>query len=203
MVAQNMKSKIYHTWKEAKRANRWDADRECYLDPKGNIAVDPDSVSVETLTEQIVEEEEARQRMWWGGGEETEKEKEKEKEPQSKKVNDGIIDTSKEFTAENLKKMAHKVLAAKELEVVSGSGNESKSKVSPNDATNESGKKAKIESDCKNCMKNCKVCSTLAKLSRLLRRLKDVLDVPLSLYSLFVLSPLSLSLSKIKSVTDP
>ncbi|KAJ0614595.1 hypothetical protein HanIR_Chr02g0064191 [Helianthus annuus] len=61
--AQFMENRIYQTWKEAKRANRWDADRECYLDPKGNIAVDLDSVSVETLTEQIAKEEEARQRM--------------------------------------------------------------------------------------------------------------------------------------------
>ncbi|KAM0041265.1 hypothetical protein Hdeb2414_s0011g00364331 [Helianthus debilis subsp. tardiflorus] len=67
--AQFMKNRMYQTWKEAKTANRWDVDRECYLDPKGNIAVDPDSVRVETLTEQIEEEEEARQRMWWGGGE--------------------------------------------------------------------------------------------------------------------------------------
>ncbi|XP_035830141.1 FK506-binding protein 5-like [Helianthus annuus] len=179
--AQFMKNRIYQTWKEAKRANRWDAIRECYLDPKGNIAIDPDYVSVETLTEQIAEEEEARQRMWWGGGEaeEKEKEKEKEKESQLKKVNDGIIDTTKEFTVENLKKMADKVLAAKELEVVSESGTESKSKVSPNDSTDELGKKAKTESDCKKCMKNCKVCSTLAylnskKTEELTGRIRDV-----------------------------
>ncbi|KAJ0514711.1 putative transcription factor interactor and regulator CCHC(Zn) family [Helianthus annuus] len=175
--AQFMKNRIYQTLKEAKRANRWDADRECYLDPKANIVVDPDSVSVETHTEQIAEEEEARHRMWWRGGEADEKEKEKELQP--KKVDDRIIDTSQEFTAENLKKMADKVLAAKELEVVSESGTESKSKVSSNDSTNESGKKAKTESDCKNCMKDYKVCSTLAYLSgkkteELTERVRDV-----------------------------
>ncbi|MFS7943557.1 hypothetical protein Hanom_Chr06g00501631 [Helianthus anomalus] len=55
-----MKSRIYQTWKETKKANRWDPDRECYLDPNGNIAVDPDTFSVETLTQQIGEQEEAR-----------------------------------------------------------------------------------------------------------------------------------------------
>ncbi|XP_021995887.1 uncharacterized protein LOC110893075 [Helianthus annuus] len=156
MKAQNRMSRIYNTYKEAKKAKRWDAVRECYLDPKGNIAVDPDSISVDALIQQIAEEEEGDQRLWWGGGEEKEKEKENEKEPQTKKVDDMIIDTPQEFTAENLKKMADKVLAAKELEVVSGSRTESKSKVSQNDAINESGKKAKTESDCKNCMKNWK-----------------------------------------------
>ncbi|KAM0049485.1 putative transcription factor interactor and regulator CCHC(Zn) family [Helianthus debilis subsp. tardiflorus] len=78
VTVQFMKTRIYQTWKEAKRANRWDPDRECYLDPKGNIAVDQVSVSVETLTEQITEEEEeARQRMWWGGGEAEKKKKRK------------------------------------------------------------------------------------------------------------------------------
>ncbi|XP_035843408.1 PH domain-containing protein DDB_G0287875-like [Helianthus annuus] len=131
-----MKDKIYRTWKEAKSAKIWDADRECYLDPKGNIVVEPSSISVETLIEQIAEEEEeeeeeeeARQRMWA---------REAEEKLKSKKVDDGIIDTTKEFTADNLKKMADKVLAAKELEVDSKSGTESKNKVSSNDSTNES-----------------------------------------------------------------
>ncbi|XP_035838279.1 ELKS/Rab6-interacting/CAST family member 1-like [Helianthus annuus] len=162
-LALTMKDRHFRAWKEAKSAKRWDADRECYLDPKGNILVEPSTLLVETLIEQIAEEEEANQRLCWGSDEE----EEKEKELQSKKIDDGIIDTTKEFTAENLKKMADKVLAAKELEVESKSRTESKSKVSSNDSTNESGKtdEAKSESDCKNCMKNCKVCSTLAYLS--------------------------------------
>ncbi|XP_022004290.1 uncharacterized protein LOC110901825 [Helianthus annuus] len=136
-----------------------------------------DSVSIETVIQEIADYEEGNQRMWWGGAEE----KEKEKELQTKKVDDGIIDTSQEFTAENLKKMADKVLTAKELEVVSGSGNGSKSKVSQNDAISESGKKAKTKSDYKNCMKNCKVCSTLAYLNgektvELAKRVRDVED---------------------------
>ncbi|MFS8019469.1 hypothetical protein Hanom_Chr15g01404141 [Helianthus anomalus] len=34
MIAQSMKDRNYRAWKEAKRANRWDPDRECYLDKK-------------------------------------------------------------------------------------------------------------------------------------------------------------------------
>ncbi|XP_035843327.1 uncharacterized protein LOC118490144 [Helianthus annuus] len=121
MKAQTRMNRIYNTYKEAKRAKRWDADRECYLDPQGNIAVNPDSISVDALTQQFAEEEEARQREWWGGGEEKqvekdEKVKEAEQKPKSKNADDGIIDTSQELTAENLRKMAEKVLAAKELE---------------------------------------------------------------------------------------
>ena len=70
-----------------------------------------------------------------------------------KKIDDGVIDTSQELTAENLMKMADKVLAAKELEVDSSSGTESNAKVSQISINVVSGKKDKSESDCKNCMK--------------------------------------------------
>ncbi|MFS7966118.1 hypothetical protein Hanom_Chr09g00770131 [Helianthus anomalus] len=93
--------------------------------------------------------------------------KAEEEELKSRKVDDGIIDTTKEMTTENLTKMADKVLAAKELEVDSKSTSESTNKVSCSDSTNGSGKtnKAKTESDCKNCMKECKVCITNAYLA--------------------------------------
>ncbi|MFS7996933.1 hypothetical protein Hanom_Chr12g01135801 [Helianthus anomalus] len=71
------------------------------------------------------------------------------------------------MTAENLTKMADKVLNAKELEVDSKYAFEATSKVSKSGSNNESGKTdgAKTESDCKNCMKECKVCSTHAYLT--------------------------------------
>ncbi|MFS7977763.1 hypothetical protein Hanom_Chr10g00907801 [Helianthus anomalus] len=62
MLALNMKDKIYRAWKEAKKANRWDPDRECYLDPKGNIIVEQSSVTLETLIESIKQEDEQRER---------------------------------------------------------------------------------------------------------------------------------------------
>ncbi|XP_022019397.1 uncharacterized protein LOC110919440 [Helianthus annuus] len=93
--------------------------------------------------------------------------KAEEEELKSRKVDDGIIDTTKEMTAENLTKMADKVLMAKELEVDSKSASESTNKVSCSGSTNKLGKtdKAKKESDCKNCMKECKVCITNAYLT--------------------------------------
>ncbi|MFS7946045.1 hypothetical protein Hanom_Chr06g00531381 [Helianthus anomalus] len=56
-----MKTKIYNTWKKAKKTRRWDPDRECYLDLKGNIIVEPSSVEVETLIKSIAEAEEQRE----------------------------------------------------------------------------------------------------------------------------------------------
>ncbi|MFS7934778.1 hypothetical protein Hanom_Chr05g00395681 [Helianthus anomalus] len=132
MLALHTKDKIYATWKEAKRANRWDPDREFYLDPKGNMIVEPSSVEVETLIKSIAANEEQRER--------DAAKKAKEERLKSMKVDDGIIDTTKEMTAENLTKMAEKVLMAKELEVDSKSASESTSKVSKSGSNNESGK---------------------------------------------------------------
>ncbi|XP_022026823.1 myosin-2 heavy chain, non muscle-like [Helianthus annuus] len=159
MIAQTMKDSNYRAWKEAKRANRWDPDRECYLDPKGNIIAEPSTPVVETLIESLKQEDEQRER--------DAAKKAEEEELKSRKFDDGIIDTTKEMTAENLTNMADKVLRAKELEVDSKTASESRSKVSKSGSNNESGKtgKAKTESDCKNCMKDCKVCSTNAYLT--------------------------------------
>ncbi|KAJ0808628.1 putative transcription factor interactor and regulator CCHC(Zn) family [Helianthus annuus] len=122
MKAQTRMIKISKKFTEAKRAKRWDPDRECYLDPMGNIAIDSRTLDFDAMIQQVAEEEEYWQRKWWGGG------KEKEKEVKSKKIDDGIIDTSQELNAENLGKMADKVLAAKELEVDSKSESESKAR---------------------------------------------------------------------------
>ncbi|XP_022030921.1 protein FAM133-like [Helianthus annuus] len=154
---------------EAKRAKRWDPYRECYLDPKGNIAIDPKTLSLEAMTAEFAELEESQQRKWWGGGEEKEKEKEKEKEQEQKqkKIDEGIIDTSLEMNAENFGKMVDKVMAAKALEFKCSSS--------------ETGKKFKGDSDCKHCMKNCKVCSTQdylkdTKVNDLAKRVRKVED---------------------------
>ncbi|MFS7946238.1 hypothetical protein Hanom_Chr06g00533671 [Helianthus anomalus] len=72
MLALHTKEKIYAAWKEAKRANRWDPDRKCYLDPNGNIIVEPSSVEVKTLIKSIEETEE------------TEEQRERERERETK-----------------------------------------------------------------------------------------------------------------------
>ncbi|MFS7966061.1 hypothetical protein Hanom_Chr09g00769471 [Helianthus anomalus] len=162
LIAQTIKQKIYEAWKEAKGAKRWDPDRECYLDPKGNICVEPSSVDVETLKKSVQERKE--------------QEKLKREREKAKKVDNGIIDTTKEMTAENLRKMADKVLMAKALEVNSKSASspESSSKVSSSGSNNESGKTdcANTESVCRNCMKEYKVCSTHAYLS--IKKIQDL-----------------------------
>ncbi|KAJ0789490.1 putative transcription factor interactor and regulator CCHC(Zn) family [Helianthus annuus] len=42
--------KLYVPFKEAHRANRWDDERECYLDPQGNPVVDPKKVDFNAAT---------------------------------------------------------------------------------------------------------------------------------------------------------
>ncbi|MFS7997081.1 hypothetical protein Hanom_Chr12g01137551 [Helianthus anomalus] len=40
-------------YKEARQARRWDVEKECYVDPKGNPTVDPDEVDFEALVAAI------------------------------------------------------------------------------------------------------------------------------------------------------
>ncbi|KAJ0751832.1 hypothetical protein HanPI659440_Chr09g0317381 [Helianthus annuus] len=127
------------------------------------------------------EEDDYWQRKWWGSGEEKEEEKKGEEKAKSKKIDTGIIVTTQELNAENMGKMADKVLAAKALEVDSKSVFESKSQVSSNASTTESGKKVNGDVDCKNCIKECKVCSTVTylngkKVEDLTARIRSVED---------------------------
>ncbi|MFS7905571.1 hypothetical protein Hanom_Chr01g00049231 [Helianthus anomalus] len=145
-MAQRMKKRIYDTYKEAKKARRWDPDRECYLDSKGNICIKIDDAK---RAEKERLKEESRQRYL---------------KSLEQKKDEGIIDTTKEMTTENLKKMADQALMAKALEVdsKSASSSESSGKVSSSGSENESGKadSAKTESVCKGCTKECNVCNT-------------------------------------------
>ncbi|MFS7912323.1 hypothetical protein Hanom_Chr02g00128641 [Helianthus anomalus] len=150
-MALHMKKKIYEAWKKAKKEKRWDPDHECYLDPKGNILVVPSSVDVETLMKSISTVEE---QIKINDAKRAEKERLIEERRQeyikslkAKKVDKGIIDTTKEMTIENLTKMADQVLVAKTLEVDSKSvsSSESSGKVSSSGSDNESSK-----TDCAN-----------------------------------------------------
>ncbi|MFS7911103.1 hypothetical protein Hanom_Chr02g00114091 [Helianthus anomalus] len=57
-MAQRIKKRTYDAYKEAKKARRWDPDRECYLDPEGNICIDPSIIDLETLMKSILTAEE-------------------------------------------------------------------------------------------------------------------------------------------------
>ncbi|MFS7929091.1 hypothetical protein Hanom_Chr04g00328461 [Helianthus anomalus] len=173
-LAQRKYQRIYDSYKEAKKAKMWDPDRECYLDPKGNICIDPKSIDFDALVksilsveeqikidaEKIAEKERLRQERY----------EEFLRSKKSEKVDEGIIDVKAEMTAKNLTKMADQVTMAKELEVDSKSASESESseKVSSSGSDDEPGKaeKGKSERDCRNCMKECKVCNTHQYLSR-------------------------------------
>ncbi|KAJ0570307.1 putative transcription factor interactor and regulator CCHC(Zn) family [Helianthus annuus] len=42
-------SDVYEIFMEARRANRWDDERKCFIDPQGNLALDPQKVDFEAL----------------------------------------------------------------------------------------------------------------------------------------------------------
>ncbi|XP_035840317.1 uncharacterized protein LOC118487514 [Helianthus annuus] len=137
MVAEAKIIRLSGVYEEATRANRWDPDRECYLDEYGNIAVDYKKIDIEAIIQEYKEEDEYWQHKWWGTPtskmieEEREKERrEKEKIEEPVKIDTGLINTAQEMTAENLREMADKVLAVKALEVDSTPNSESKKQVS-------------------------------------------------------------------------
>ncbi|KAJ0747021.1 putative transcription factor interactor and regulator CCHC(Zn) family [Helianthus annuus] len=45
--ARGYLSHVYDAYKEARWAKRWDIEKECYVDPKGNPTADPDEVDFE------------------------------------------------------------------------------------------------------------------------------------------------------------
>ncbi|KAF5786583.1 putative transcription factor interactor and regulator CCHC(Zn) family [Helianthus annuus] len=172
MVAENKIIRLSGVYLEAKRANRWDPDRECYLDKYGNIAIDDKTLDIEAIIKEYKEEDEYWQHKWWGTPtskmieeEKEEKEKKEGEIDEVKKIDTGLIDVTQELTSENLGKMADKVLAAKAFEVDPNSVSESKDQVSPNVSANASGKKIDGNIDCKNCTKECNFCSTVTYLN--------------------------------------
>ncbi|KAJ0643074.1 putative transcription factor interactor and regulator CCHC(Zn) family [Helianthus annuus] len=48
-VARERINELYGPFNEAKEVNRWDAERECFLDPQGNPMVDPKKVDFDAL----------------------------------------------------------------------------------------------------------------------------------------------------------
>ncbi|KAF5801702.1 putative transcription factor interactor and regulator CCHC(Zn) family [Helianthus annuus] len=157
-IAHVRMNRIHRAYKEVVKAKRWDTERECYLDPKGNVCTDPKTIEFDALVKSIPTVEEERLKR------EAEEKAEKERKENSEKVVNEIIDVNVEMTAENLKKMADQVFMAKALEVdtKSASESESSSKVSSVGPSVESGKAQdiKTESDCRNFMKACKVYNT-------------------------------------------
>ncbi|MFS7912048.1 hypothetical protein Hanom_Chr02g00125291 [Helianthus anomalus] len=107
-LAQRQKKKIYEAYKEAKKAKRWVPHHECYLDPKGNICIDPSTIDLETLVKTIpTVEEQIKISDAKRAGKERLKQESRErylKSLEPKKLDEGIIDTDKEMTADNLKK---------------------------------------------------------------------------------------------------
>ncbi|MFS8035032.1 hypothetical protein Hanom_Chr17g01588241 [Helianthus anomalus] len=112
-------------------AKRWNPDRECYLDLKGNICTDPKSIDFEALVKSTPSAEE---QIKVDAAKRAEKEKlryeryeEFVKSKKSVNLDEGIIDVKAEMTPENLTKMADQVMMEKAVEVDSKSTSESES----------------------------------------------------------------------------
>ncbi|KAJ0788294.1 putative transcription factor interactor and regulator CCHC(Zn) family [Helianthus annuus] len=58
MIAENRIIRISRIYLEARRARRWDPDRECYLDEYGNIAIDDKKLDLEAIIKEIKEDDE-------------------------------------------------------------------------------------------------------------------------------------------------
>ncbi|KAJ0507164.1 hypothetical protein HanIR_Chr11g0503321 [Helianthus annuus] len=76
MVAEAKIIRLSGVYEEAKRANRWDPNRECYLDQYGNIAIDDKTIDMEAIIKEYKEEDDYWQKKWWGDEEEKKKKKE-------------------------------------------------------------------------------------------------------------------------------
>ncbi|MFS7986715.1 hypothetical protein Hanom_Chr11g01013571 [Helianthus anomalus] len=56
-IARLKMNKLEKSWLDAKRANRWDAEKECYLHPQGNILTDLSTIDFEAFVKTIPAEE--------------------------------------------------------------------------------------------------------------------------------------------------
>ncbi|KAJ0887197.1 putative transcription factor interactor and regulator CCHC(Zn) family [Helianthus annuus] len=64
LLATNRMIRISGIFSEVKRANRWDPDRECYLDPYGNIAIDNNTLDLEAIIKELKDEDDYWQNKW-------------------------------------------------------------------------------------------------------------------------------------------
>ncbi|KAJ0618799.1 putative transcription factor interactor and regulator CCHC(Zn) family [Helianthus annuus] len=114
-------SEEYKKYREARWANIWSEDKECYVDPKGNQTVDPDKVDFEALVAAI-----PTMGVWCKGLEEIPQYREKVEEgiwkviyaslEKKKKTVEEIVDESQKLVDEVKKvdEKAEKVVAEKQ-----------------------------------------------------------------------------------------
>ncbi|MFS7946528.1 hypothetical protein Hanom_Chr06g00537331 [Helianthus anomalus] len=155
-------NKIEIAWLDVKRANRWDSEKEYYLDPQGNILTDPSTIDFAAFIKTTPTEEEEEELKEYFDRIRREKEEKGRRENPEKFVKE-IIDVNQEMTAENLTKMAEQAMMTKALEVdtKTGSKSESSKQVSSVGHSDETGKNndSKTENHCRNYMKSFKVCN--------------------------------------------
>ncbi|MFS7978796.1 hypothetical protein Hanom_Chr10g00919641 [Helianthus anomalus] len=57
-IARERVNELYAPFNEAKKAKRWDDERECFLDPQGNPIVDPKKVDFDALVTEMMKKKE-------------------------------------------------------------------------------------------------------------------------------------------------
>ncbi|MFS7978380.1 hypothetical protein Hanom_Chr10g00914851 [Helianthus anomalus] len=159
-------SEVYKVFMEEKDAKRWDDERKCYLDPKGNLTVDPDVVDFEALVAAI-----PTARVFYSRIEE-DKNYEKEMEEgirrviyasvEKKKSVEEVVEESQKMKDEFLKKTTESKLLADQTEVkTQNESTESSNEAKSMDTNDEIDKKYehKTEEQCRKCMETCSACT--------------------------------------------
>ncbi|KAM0050112.1 putative transcription factor interactor and regulator CCHC(Zn) family [Helianthus debilis subsp. tardiflorus] len=152
-TARKKLGEIKMIYKEAVEYNRWDEERQCYLDREENIATDPATIDFDALVKTIptVEEEHAEVLVAM-----IKEKAEKEVKLNAAKNGLEIIDVKQELTVENLRKMADNALMAKPNKVESSTVSaESSNQVRSLNDNVENGKS--IDEKFMHCIKMCKI----------------------------------------------
>ncbi|MFS8019390.1 hypothetical protein Hanom_Chr15g01403251 [Helianthus anomalus] len=174
-------SDVYEIFMEAKRENRWDGERECFVDPQGNPSVDPQKVNFEALVVAIPtagvwaancedpkcrkEVEEGIRRVICASVEK--KKNVEEIVEESKKMVDELKKTVEKAGDEKLKSSAEETVAEKQQVIKEDQNQMAKEATVPNaevitetESSISSYKiEIKTEVQCRKCMETCSSCT--------------------------------------------
>ncbi|KAJ0797324.1 putative transcription factor interactor and regulator CCHC(Zn) family [Helianthus annuus] len=176
--AQGYLDSVYDAYKEARWANRWDTERDCYVDPKGSPVVDPEEVYFDALVAAIPTED-----VWCRGIREIRGYRKKVEEEINKVIyaslekkkkktveeivieNQKMVKEVKKTADEKLKKQADEVVAEKQQKVEEDL--KAEEVTVPNAEVNTQSKSSdlldkfghKTDEQCKKCMETCKACT--------------------------------------------
>ncbi|MFS8018270.1 hypothetical protein Hanom_Chr15g01390111 [Helianthus anomalus] len=139
---------VYDAYKEARSARRWDVEKECYVDPKGNPIVDLDEVDFDALVVVIPTME-----VWCRGLREISHYREKFEEG----INKQQVKKADTKAEEKVAKKQQKVEEDQKAEETTMPNAEVKTQSESSDMLDRSDHKT--DEKCKKCMETCKACT--------------------------------------------